>query len=135
MNLATSDPDNATDADTIEAQTALKTAGYYKRNIDDDFGPNSRQALEDYRRDHPNLTAPVPATPVAGLTHLQQLILDCLAQYVGLQLNLGASPASSATTIRFTMSHVVRENRPETPPVLLRGVRGVAAGYNIATIV
>lgn len=84
MNLATFDPATADDTTTRQAQAALKAAGYYAGAIDGQFFEKSRAALYRYHQDHPDLTAPTPATPVVGLTHLQQLILDCLAQYVGL---------------------------------------------------
>ena len=73
MDLATFDPANAADSEIRQAQELLGV------DADGIFGPKSRAALASYRQAHPT-----PATPVAGLTHLQQLILDCLAQYVGL---------------------------------------------------
>lgn len=73
MNLATFDPDHADDATIRQAQTLLRVI------VDGDFGPNSRAALAAYRLAHP-----VPSTLVLGLSKLQRLILDCLAQYVGL---------------------------------------------------
>ena len=82
MDLATFNPDNATDADTIQAQTALKAAGYYKARVDDDFGPESREALDVYRRDHAAET--VSAAPPGNLSATVQQIRACLDQYVGL---------------------------------------------------